>query len=592
MSLQFIFGNSGSGKSHYLYQQIVEESIRHPEKNYLVLVPEQFTMQTQKDLCMAHPRGGIMNIDVLSFGRLAHRVFEETGKERQPILDDEGKNLVLRKIAGNYEDELTVLKGNLKKQGYISEVKSVISEFTQYGIDFEQLDSFMEGLNSESYLYYKLKDIRKVYEGFEDYLRDKYITKEELLDVLSQNVAEAKMLKDSVIAMDGFTGFTPVQNRLIGELLKVCDKIMLTVEIDRREDPFVYKHPYQLFALSKQMVTSLTEVAQEVKVEIDEPVWLCKNPPYRFKENPEMAFLEEELFRYSRRKYSGEKMQSISLHEVHTPQEEAQYVAEEIRRLVREEGYRYREIAVIASDLNTYADSLEKACERYEIPVFMDHKKSILLNSFVEYLRSLLVMVEQNYTYESVFRYLRTGLCGFTRDEVDRLENYCLALDLKGFKKWDQVWVRKTPMTKKEELEELNQLRVRFVEKLTPLHTVLKKRRKTVKEITLAVYEYLVQEKIQEQLAELEQKFQEEGELALAKEYAQIYRIVLELFDKFVELLGEEEIPLKEYCELLDAGLEEAKVGVIPPSLDQVVIGDVERTRIKNIRALFFGRSK
>ncbi|MFR4104486.1 MAG: PD-(D/E)XK nuclease family protein, partial [Mediterraneibacter faecis] len=541
MSLQFIFGNSGSGKSHYLYQQIVEESIRHPEKNYLVLVPEQFTMQTQKDLCMAHPRGGIMNIDVLSFGRLAHRVFEETGKERQPILDDEGKNLVLRKIAGNYEDELTVLKGNLKKQGYISEVKSVISEFTQYGIDFEQLDSFMEGLNSESYLYYKLKDIRKVYEGFEDYLHDKYITKEELLDVLSQNVAEAKMLKDSVIAMDGFTGFTPVQNRLIGELLKVCDKIMLTVEIDRREDPFVYKHPYQLFALSKQMVTSLTEVAQEVKVEIDEPVWLCKNPPYRFKENPEMAFLEEELFRYSRRKYSGEKMRSISLHEVHTPQEEAQYVAEEIRRLVREEGYRYREIAVIASDLNTYADSLEKACERYEIPVFMDHKKSILLNSFVEYLRSLLVMVEQNYTYESVFRYLRTGLCEFTRDEVDRLENYCLALDLKGFKKWDQVWVRKTPMTTKEELEELNHLRMRFVEKLTPLHTVLKKRKKTVKEITLAVYEYLVQEKIQEQLAELEQKFQEDGELALAKEYAQIYRIVLELFDKFVELLGEEE---------------------------------------------------
>ena len=576
MSLQFIFGNSGSGKSHYLYQQIVEESIRHPEKNYLVLVPEQFTMQTQKDLCMAHPRGGIMNIDVLSFGRLAHRVFEETGKERQPILDDEGKNLVLRKIAGNYEDELTVLKGNLKKQGYISEVKSVISEFTQYGIDFEQLDSFMEGLNPESYLYYKLKDIRKVYEGFEDYLRDKYITKEELLDVLSQTVPEAKMLKDSVIAMDGFTGFTPVQNRLIGELLKVCDKIMLTVEIDRREDPFVYKHPYQLFALSKQMVTSLTEVAQEVKVEIDEPVWLCKNPPYRFKENPEMAFLEEELFRYSRRKYSGEKMRSISLHEVHTPQEEAQYVAEEIRRLVREEGYRYREIAVIASDLSTYADALEKACDRYEIPVFMDHKKSILLNSFVEYLRSLLVMVEQNYTYESVFRYLRTSLCGFTRDEVDRLENYCLALDLKGFKKWDQVWVRKTPMTTKEELEELNHLRMRFVEKLTPLHTVLKKRKKTVKEITLAVYEYLVQEKIQEQLAELEQKFQEDGELALAKEYAQIYRIVLELFDKFVELLGEEEIPLKEYCELLDAGLEEAKVDVIPPSLDQVVIGDME----------------
>ena len=154
MSLQFIFGNSGSGKSCCLYQNIIEESIRHPEKNYLVLVPEQFTMQTQKDLCLMHPRGGIMNIDVLSFGRLAHRVFEEVGQDDRTVLDDEGKNLILRKIAGNYEDELTVLKGNLKKQGYISEVKSVISEFTQYGVDFERLDAFMDSISPDSYLYY------------------------------------------------------------------------------------------------------------------------------------------------------------------------------------------------------------------------------------------------------------------------------------------------------------------------------------------------------------------------------------------------------------------------------------------------------
>lgn len=134
MSLQFILGNSGSGKSHYLYQQIVNESMEHPEKNYLVLVPEQFTMQTQRDLCAAHPRGGIMNIDALSFMRLAYRVFEEVGREEQPVLDDEGKNLVIRRIAGKLEDDLKVLKGNLKKQGYISEVKSVISEFVQYGL--------------------------------------------------------------------------------------------------------------------------------------------------------------------------------------------------------------------------------------------------------------------------------------------------------------------------------------------------------------------------------------------------------------------------------------------------------------------------
>ena len=594
MSLQFILGNSGSGKSHYLYQQIVNESMEHPEKNYLVLVPEQFTMQTQRDLCAAHPRGGIMNIDALSFMRLAYRVFEEVGREEQPVLDDEGKNLVIRRIAGKLEDDLKVLKGNLKKQGYISEVKSVISEFVQYGVDFDKLDDFMEGLSQESYLYYKLQDIRKVYEGFEEYLRDRYITKEEMLDVLARAVCDSELLKGSVIALDGFTGFTPVQIRLISELLKVSEKVIVTVEIDRREDPFIYRHPYQLFALSKQMVTSLVKTAQDAGAEVEEPVCLYEKVPYRFRENPEMAFLESELFRYSRRQYKKKKEESetcsgaISLHETKNPREEARYVAESIRKLVREKDYRYRDIAVIAADLNLYADALEKACELFEIPVFMDHKKSILLNSFVEYLRSLLAMAEQNFTYESVFRHLRTGLCGFTDEEIDRLENYCLALDIKGYKKWQQAWVRRTPSTGEKELEELNHLRVIFVEKTMGLIQVLKQKKKTVRDVTQAVYEYLVQEKLQQKIAQLEKKFQDRGELALAKEYAQVYRIVMELFDKFVSLLGEEEIALKDYCELLDAGLEEAKVGVIPPSLDQVMIGDVERTRIKNIKALFF----
>ena len=602
MSLQFIFGNSGSGKSHCLYQSVIEQSIRYPEKNYLVLVPEQFTMQTQKDLCLMHPRGGIMNIDVLSFGRLAHRVFEEVGQDDRTVLDDEGKNLILRKIAGNYEDELTVLKGNLKKQGYISEVKSVISEFTQYGVDFERLDEFMDSINPDSYLYYKLKDIRKVYEGFEDYLSEKYITKEEMLDVLSDAVPRSNILKGSVVAMDGFTGFTPVQDRLLGELLKVCDKVMITVEMDEREDPFVYRHPYQLFALSKQMVTSLVGIARDTKTEVEDPVYLYQKPPKRFEHNAELAFLESELFRYSGKQYrqkdepgkdGPEGKQNgyagaISLHEARNPRAEAQYVAEGIRYLVREKGYRYRDIAVITADMNVYADALEKACGLFDIPVFMDHKKSILLNAFVEYLRSLLAMAEENFTYDSVFRFLRTGLCGFTDEEVDRMENYCLALGIKGYKKWQQAWVRQTSEAGEAELQELNHLRVRFVEKIQSLMFVMKQRKKTVRDVTLAVHEFISKEKMQEQLGKMEREFQEKGELALAKEYAQIYRIVLELFDKFVELLGDEQISLKEYCDLLDAGLEEAKVGVIPPSLDQVVIGDVERTRIKNIKALFF----
>ena len=166
MSLQFIMGNSGAGKSRYAYEKILAEAARHPEKNYLIVVPEQFTMQTQKDLVMQHPNHGIMNIDVLSFVRLAYRIFEETGGQALPVLDDEGKNLILRKIAGDYEKDLKVLKGNMKKLGYISEVKSVLSEFDQYDIGEEELRKMKAAAGENSRLYYKLQDLEVLYIGF------------------------------------------------------------------------------------------------------------------------------------------------------------------------------------------------------------------------------------------------------------------------------------------------------------------------------------------------------------------------------------------------------------------------------------------
>ena len=638
MSLQFILGNSGAGKTEYLYQRVIQESMENHRLNYLVLVPEQFTMQTQRDLCLLHPRGGIMNIDVLSFGRLAYRIFEETGGQQKQVLDDEGKNLILRKLAVDMEEELKVLGSNLKKQGYISEVKSVISEFTQYGVDMVVLDELMESLEPDSYLYYKLQDIRKIYAGFENYLADHYITKEEILDVLREIAPQSTLLKKSVIVLDGFTGFTPIQNRLLGELMKLCRGMLITVVIDEKEDIYHYPNPYQLFALSKQMVTSLLEIAKEQKVEVGEMIRLFPKQLPRFTQSKnddelaskrveskavlkieekievnkpvlakgenkkvtaagaqvrlfaeyqeELGFLEAHIFRNTKNRYPHE-LSGISLHAARNPREEAEFVAGRIRKLVRG-GMRYRDIAVIAGDMTSYTMHLEKAFESYEIPYFMDHKKSILLNAFVDYLRSLLGMVADGYSYISVFRFLRTGFSGFSPSQIDLLDNYARAAGIRGFKNWQKEWERTTRQIKEEDLPNLNQLRTLFVEKLADITRVLTKSRKTVKEITVAVYEFLVREDLQQQLTLWEEAFQNQSMFALAKEYAQVYGVVLELFDKFVELLGDTRIALKEYCDMLDAGLEEAKIGVIPPGPDQVMVGDVTRTRIKNVKALFF----
>ena len=584
MSLQFIFGNSGSGKSHYLYEHIIEESIKHSEQNYLVLVPEQFTMQTQKEFVMRHPRHGIMNIDVLSFERLAYRILEETGGADKVVLDDEGKNFVLRKVAAGKADSLQVLGSNIRKPGYISEVKSVISELAQYDVKANEMTSMLDIAPEHSYLHYKLLDIQTLYQAFEEYLEEKYITREELLELLCAQMGKSRILKNAVVAMDGFTGFTPIQNKVLGELLVCCETVYITVTIDRKEDPYQYGDKYQLFALSKQMVHALTEICRERKIEIDE-VRLSDNPVYRFRERPALGWMEKHLFRYPARQYR-EKQDNIRVYISRSPKEEVDMAAQRIRSMVRKKGYRYQDIAVIVSDLNLYGDMIERIFPRYDIPVFMDYKRNVLLNSFVEYVRSLLAMVEKNFTYESVFRFLRSGFSGFEEDEVDLLENYVRALGIRGYKKWTEKWIRRTDSMTEENLEVANRLREQLIRKLDVLVEVLKRRHKTIYDVTLALYQFLEREELQKQVEEMQQQFQESGELTLAKEYEQVYRVMMELFDKFVSLLGDEKISLKEYCDLLDAGMEEARIGVIPPSMDEIMIGDIERTRLRNVKAL------
>ena len=188
MSLQFITGASGSGKSTYIDQQIIARSEREPEGRFFILVPDQFTMQTQKDLVSLHDRKGIMNIDVLSFGRLTHRIFEEMGANRLPMLDDTGKSLIIRRVAAGQKGELPVLGGRLGQTGYIHEVKSAISEFMQYGIGLQELDQLTEFSKKRGQLYYKLKDLRTIYEGFQQFIREKYLTTEESLEVLASYV--------------------------------------------------------------------------------------------------------------------------------------------------------------------------------------------------------------------------------------------------------------------------------------------------------------------------------------------------------------------------------------------------------------------
>ena len=587
MSLQFIFGNSGAGKSYTLFRSVIEDSIRHPDQSYLVIVPEQFTMQTQKELVRLHPDGGILNIDILSFQRLAYRVFEETGTRVGKVLEETGKNLVLRKIAQERKGELKVLGGNLKKMGYISEIKSLISELTQYAVTEEALADFLEKSKEKPHLYYKLCDVQVLYKAFHAYLADQYITAEELLEVLCRGVERSEMIRESVIVLDGFTGFTPIQNKLMQKLMLYAKKVMVTVTIDERENPYHVEGEHQLFYLSKKTVAGLKRLAQEVDVKEEEPVWVHPGEKSRFAAGGELQWLEQNLFRLRWQRYPQNSGQ-ISLHILKNPEEEVSWAAGRIRELIREKNYHYRDFALITGDMESYSPVLERILADYEIPCFLDNKRSILKNPFVEFIRALLEIAEQDFSYESVFRYLRSGLSGMEPEEVDLLENYVLALGVRGAKRWEERFIRSYKGLTEEELEQIDSYRARVAEDLLPFVKIQRKKAVDVRTRTTALYELIAKKGIQGRLAVFEERFRREHNQVLAKEYHQIYGILMDLLDKLVDLLGEEELTIREYTEILEAGFAEVRVGVIPPGVDQVMAGDMERTRLKDVKVLFF----
>ena len=594
MSLRFYFGPSGSGKSHRIYEEIMQRAAQEPGRNFLIIVPDQFTMQTQKDLVMRSDRGGILNIDVLSFGRLSHRILEEVGTKEMPVLDDTGKSLVLQKIAADLKEQLPAMGSLLHKQGYIHEVKSAISEFMQYGISTQDMDKLIASAEKRGALAMKLRDLKTLYRGFQDYIKDHFITTEETLDVLRRSLAKSKILQGSVVVFDGFTGFTPIQNRLIQELMRVCAETIVTVTIGAEEDPYQPDGEQKLFHLSKKTVADLVKLAAEAEVERGEDVFV-KGGINRFTQAPALCYLEQNLFRYQYEPYT-EKQQELCMFEALSPREEVHQTALYIRNLIREQEFNYRDIAVVIGDLEGYASYVETEFGQLEIPCFIDRTRGIVLNPMIEYIKSALQLYIKDFSYDTVFHFLRSGMVDISREEIDELENYVIRTGARGYRTYSRLFTRRTEEMQQgsgqddteraeETMERLNRIRQQFADTVEILH--MAPRAKAVEYVD-HLYDFLEQNQVQQKLLNYQQQFEQEGDLAKAREYAQIYRLVMDLLDQIYGLLGEEEISLQEFADILDAGFGEITVGTIPQNVDRIVVGDMERTRLKQVKVLFF----
>lgn len=580
MSLQYIFGGSGAGKSTYLYNSIIKESIKNPLENYIIVVPEQYTMATQKRVVELHPRKGVLNIDVVSFERLAYKVFEEVGAADYPVLDDTGKNLIVRRVLEQNKKALRFFGSNISNTGFVSELKSVISEMLQYDISVDKLLDINKNVDNKSLLGMKLDDISLIYGGFKEFIKNNYITSEEILDLMCRKVTESSKIRGSVIAFDGFTGFTPVQYRLMAILLDMCKEVKVALTIDISEHVNINEGIESLFYMTKDTVAHLNRICDEGHINVDKVTVGEDIVLTRFAASKELAFLEKNIFRPGLRYYSG-KVNDIVMYAGITPKDEIQYVSGEILKLTRLQGFRYNEIAVVTGDISVYGKLAANIFAQNDIPYFLDQKLHVTDNCLVEMITAVLDVIEKNYTYDSMFRYLRTGLTGLSDENIDILDNYCLAVGIKGRKQWSTQWCRKFRSSGiTTDLNMLNELRLNVMEPLTELDKELKEADGNVRLMTTALYKFLVRMHCEEQMSLLAKSH--------GDEYRQIYKKIMELFDKIVHLLGSEKVSVKEYNRIMASGFDEIKIGLIPPTKDCVVIGDIERTRLDNIKAMFF----
>lgn len=585
MALQLILGASGTGKTTYLYDMVTRLATEHPGTTYYFIVPEQFTLATQRELVLHNPVGGIFNIDVLSLARLAHKVFEELGREQRKVLKDIGKSMVIKRVLAECRDSLSLFGANAGQNGFVEEVKSLLSELFQYGIGEQQLQEMMEANQENELLCKKLSDVLVFVRKFDERMGERYMTSEGIYDALADCIGESHVLQNSVVILEGFTGFTPSQYELLRKLLSLAETVYLSVTITK-EAAFAPKKDHDLFSMSKNTVDRMISLAQEVRCEVLTPM-VAGEKDYRHLPDGALQHLWANLFRYPVQTYKKIPDNEITVFAGADAAAECRYAVTKILQMVSREHYRYKEIAVIVSDINRYGEVMEQELHDAGIPCFLDYKKNMSENTFAEYLKTVLRLAETGFQTEVLLSYVKNSLSGWEKEQVYDLENYCLALGIKGYQ-FEKEWKRSYTTHTEISLEHLNSLRERLVSEVQPLLSAFQDKTATVEDFTRALFYFLKEHGLEKRLKAKEEAFLASGERLRAREYAQVYRVVLELFDQLVELLGKEKITPKEYRELVETGLREAKVGLIPTGSEQIVIGDMERTRLKEIKVLFF----
>ena len=573
MGLKIIYGRAGSGKSEYCFREI--SKIIDKEKNIYLITPEQFSFTAEKRLMETVGKKAILNAEVITLSRMADRALQDIGETRKS-LSKTGKAMLVFDILNKNKKNLKFLG---KSDENIDLGINSITELKKHGVTTEKLKEEIQNIESK-YLQTKLEDILLLYENYEQAINSEYIEETDKLTKLSQHIQEIEFLKDSIIYIDEFSGFTFPEYQVIKELAKVTKEINITICTDKLEIP--EKPDTDIFYSSKITINKLVQILEKENIKPEKAIYLEDSPRFKTKE---LKFLEKNIYNKKSTKYA-EKVENLHLFLAKNQYTEIEYVAKEITKLVRDKKLRYREIGIITKDIEKYSNLAKAIFTKYNIPVFIDEKRELSQNIIIQYILSIFDIMQKNFSKESVFNYAKMGFLKIDQEDIFELENYCTKWGIKQ-NKWKKDFKYEiNEEDKKQKIEHLNELRKIIINPILKLKDEIQKE-KTAENITKKIYEFIQENNIEEKLQEKIEKLEENGNIDLANEYKESYQVLIDILDEIVNIFSKKNLSIEEYYQILKIGLKNSGLGKIPGTQDQVTIGDVERSRSHKVKAIF-----
>ncbi|AWK50298.1 helicase-exonuclease AddAB subunit AddB [Clostridium beijerinckii] len=586
MSIRFIYGRAGTGKSKFCIDQIKNNIDEEADNKLILLVPEQYTFNTENKILKFIGERALLRTEVLSFKKMAHEVSEECGGRVKEIIKESGRNMLIHRVLNENIDYLDYFKKISREQGFNEIISEVISEFKKYNVDIGNLSKIDKKIDNIE-LMQKLKELTIIYEAFNSKMHENYIDGDDELTLLVKKLLENDIYKGAEVWIDEFTSFTPQQLDVLGLLAKRCKRVNITLCMESKS--LSGEEITDIFYTIKNTENNLLKIMKENNISYDEPIDLNNNIQYRFKDNLELKHIERYFFTYPFNEYY-KSCNSVSLYKANNIYDEVDRVAKSITELVREKGYRYKDISVVCRNMDDYEKVTSVIFKDYDIPYFLDKKTQLLSNPLIILISSAFEILFKNWSYESIFKYLKSGLVGIDNSYIDILENFILENGIKGYKWTVEEIISEKWFNNNEELTSDKILISEVMDEIrTPLmifHNKINGKYK-VKNICTAIYEFLIDVKAFERIDDWIENFEKIGLEDKVKEYSQVQSIVIDILDQAVDVIGEETLDSFEFFKILNSGFTNEQIGVIPVALDQVNIGDIARIKGRDVKVLY-----